>query len=147
VRPDELELEVTETALMSDGDAALRIIAGLRALGLKIVVDDFGTGYSSLAYLKRLRPRTIKIDRSFLHDLPDDEEDRVVVLAILGLAQALGIEVVAEGVETDAQREFLRGARCDVLQGYLISRPVDAMAFEAWVRQRSPVRWAVQRTL
>jgi EAL domain-containing protein (putative c-di-GMP-specific phosphodiesterase class I) len=146
VRPDELELEVTETVLMSDGDAALRVIAGLRALGLRIAVDDFGTGYSSLAYLKRLRPRTIKIDRSFLRDLPDDEEDRVVVLAILGLAQALGIEVVAEGVETEAQREFLRGARCDVLQGYLISRPVDATVLAAWLRERPPVHLPDQRS-
>ena len=136
VRPHELEIEITESVLMSDGSGALRIVAGLQSLGLRLAIDDFGTGYSSLAYLKRLRPHTIKIDRSFLVDLPDDEDDRVVVLAILGLAQALGIEVVAEGVETAGQSDFLRAAGCDVLQGYLIGRPCEPGAIEVWARDR-----------
>ncbi|MGY0194419.1 putative bifunctional diguanylate cyclase/phosphodiesterase [Leptothrix sp. BB-4] len=135
VRPDEFEIEITETVLMTEA-AALRIVADLQALGINIAVDDFGTGYSSLAYLKRLRPRTIKIDRSFLADLPDDEEDRVVVEAIVGIAQALGIEVVAEGVETEAQLDYLRGAGCDILQGYLIARPADAQQYALWLAAR-----------
>jgi diguanylate cyclase len=93
-------------------------------------VDDFGTGYSSLAYLKHLRPSKIKIDRSFVRDLPGDEDDRVLVRAIVQLATALGIRVVAEGVETALQREFLERIGCGVLQGYLIGRPMPAEAFE-----------------
>ncbi len=137
VRPDEFEIEITETVLMTEA-AALRIVADLQALGINIAVDDFGTGYSSLAYLKRLHPRTIKIDRSFLTDLPDDEDDRVVVEAIVGMAQALRIEVVAEGVETEAQRDYLRGAGCHILQGYLIARPADAQQYTRWMAGRPP---------
>ncbi|RZS58129.1 putative bifunctional diguanylate cyclase/phosphodiesterase [Sphaerotilus mobilis] len=137
VRPDEFEIEITETVLMTEA-AALRIVADLQALGISIAVDDFGTGYSSLAYLKRLRPRTIKIDRGFLKDLPEDEEDRVVVEAIVGIAQALGIEVVAEGVETEAQRDYLCGAGCHILQGYLIARPADAQQYAQWLAARPP---------
>ena len=137
VRPDEFEIEITETVLMTEA-AALRIVADLQGLGISIAVDDFGTGYSSLAYLKRLRPRTIKIDRSFLKDLPEDEDDRVIVEAIVGIALALGIEVVAEGVETEAQRAYLGDAGCHILQGYLIARPSDAQHYAQWLAARPP---------
>ena len=135
VRPHELEIELTESVLMTDTDSTKRIVEGLHELGLPLAVDDFGTGYSSLAYLKHLRPSKIKIDRSFVRDLPDDEDDRVLVQAIVQLASALGIRVVAEGVETEEQREFLHRIGCGVLQGYLISRPQPAQGFERFTRR------------
>ncbi|WP_284615509.1 putative bifunctional diguanylate cyclase/phosphodiesterase [Aquabacterium humicola] len=134
VQPAELEIELTESVLMTDTDTTQRIVERLHALGLRLVVDDFGTGYSSLAYLKRLRPSKIKIDRSFVRDLPADEDDRVLVRAIVQLARALGIVVVAEGVETEPQREFLCGIGCNVLQGFLLARPQPAPQFEQIVR-------------
>ena len=134
VAPHELEIELTESVLMTDTETTQRIVERLHGLGLRLVVDDFGTGYSSLSYLKHLRPSKIKIDRSFIRDLPADDEDRILVRAIVQLARTLGIAVVAEGVETEAQREFLCGIGCDVLQGYLISRPQPAADFAAFVR-------------
>ncbi len=135
VQPHELEIELTESVLMTDTGTSQRIVDRLHALGLRLAVDDFGTGYSSLAYLKRLRPAKIKIDRAFVRDLPHDSDDRVLVQAIVQLAKALGIVVVAEGVETTAQRDFLQGCGCDVLQGYLISRPQPAAAIGQFLLQ------------
>jgi len=129
VLPHELEIEITESVLMTDTETTQRIVDDLHQLGLRLAVDDFGTGYSSLAYLKRLRPSKIKIDRSFVRQLPEDENDRVLVQAVIQLAVALGIRVVAEGVETEAQRAFLRDSGCNVLQGYLIARPQPAEQF------------------
>ncbi len=143
VQPHELEIELTETVLMTDTDTSQVIVDRLHALGLPLAVDDFGTGYSSLAYLKRLHPAKIKIDRSFVRDLPDDSDDRVLVQAIVQLAAAMGIQVIAEGVETQAQRSFLHGIGCGLLQGYLISRPQEADGFERFVRQRAFERNAV----
>jgi diguanylate cyclase (GGDEF)-like protein len=134
VAPHELEIELTESVLMTDTDTTQRIVERLHGLGLRLVVDDFGTGYSSLSYLKHLRPSKIKIDRSFVRDLPVDDDDRVLVRAIVQLARTLGIAVVAEGVETEAQREFLCGIGCNVLQGFLISRPQAAADFARFVR-------------
>jgi EAL domain-containing protein (putative c-di-GMP-specific phosphodiesterase class I) len=139
VAPHGLEIELTESVLMTDTDTTQRIVERLHGLGLRLVVDDFGTGYSSLSYLKHLRPSKIKIDRSFVRDLPTDDDDRVLVRAIVQLARTLGIAVVAEGVETEAQREFLCGIGCNVLQGYLISRPQPAADFAAFVRSRATV--------
>ncbi len=134
VRPGELEIELTESVLMTDIQTTQLIIERLHALGLPLSVDDFGTGYSSLSYLKHLRPAKLKIDRSFVKDLPGEEGDQVLVRAIVQLAHSLGIKVVAEGVETEAQQAFLRDIGCEILQGYLISRPQDAEAFEAFAR-------------
>jgi diguanylate cyclase (GGDEF)-like protein len=134
VRPEELELEITESVLMTDTDTTQRIVDHLQELGIGLAIDDFGTGYSSLAYLKRLWPGKLKIDRSFMRDLPGDADDRVLVLAIIRLAHALGVGVVAEGVETTEQRAFLRESGCDVLQGYLISRPQPAALFAEFAR-------------
>lgn len=139
VQPHELEIELTESVLMTDTQTTQRIVERLHGLGLPLAVDDFGTGYSSLAYLKHLRPSKIKIDRSFITDLPGDEDDRVLVQAIVQLARALGIRVVAEGVETEAQREFLHRIGCGTLQGYLISRPQPAEGFERFVRHNAEV--------
>ncbi len=132
VQPHELEIELTESVLMTDTDTTRLIVERLHDLGLPLAVDDFGTGYSSLAYLKHLRPSKIKIDRSFVRDLPGDDDDRVLVQAIVQLATALGIRVVAEGVETAAQSDFLQGIGCGLLQGYFIGRPTPAPAFEAF---------------
>ncbi len=139
VQPHELEIELTEGVLMTDTQTTQRIVERLHGLGLPLAVDDFGTGYSSLAYLKRLRPSKIKIDRSFITDLPGDEDDRVLVQAIVQLASALGIRVVAEGVETLAQRDYLHRIGCATLQGYLISRPQAAEGFERFVAQNADV--------
>ena len=140
VLPHELEIELTESVLMTDTQTTQRIVERLHGLGLPLAVDDFGTGYSSLAYLKHLRPSKIKIDRSFVTDLPGDEDDRVLVQAIVQLAQALGIRVVAEGVETEAQRSYLHRIGCGTLQGYLISRPQPADGFERFARQNAEAR-------
>ena len=138
VQPHELEIEIIESVLMTDTDTTQRIVEKLHALGLRLAVDDFGTGYSSLAYLKRLRPSKIKIDRSFVQGLPDDDNDRVLVRAVVQLAGAMGIRVVAEGVETEAQRQFLHDSGCQVLQGYLLGRPMPAQAFAAHTPHARP---------
>ena len=140
VQPHELEIELTESVLMTDTQTTQRIIERLHNLGLPLAVDDFGTGYSSLAYLKRLRPSKIKIDRSFVTDLPGDDDDRVLVQVIVQLAKALGIRVVAEGVETEAQRDYLHRIGCGTLQGYLISRPQPAEGFERFARLNAQAR-------
>jgi len=126
IQPGELELELTESTLMSDTEAAQATVASLRELGVALAIDDFGTGYSSLSYIKRLRPDKLKIDRSFVKDLPADADDRALTEAIISIAQALSITVVAEGVETPEQRDYLLGQGCALQQGYLHGRPMPA---------------------
>jgi diguanylate cyclase (GGDEF)-like protein len=121
-----LELEITETVLMDQSEAGTRALQALRELGVKLVLDDFGTGYSSLAYLKHLPLDTIKIDRSFVNGLDDDDANLPIVEAVIALAHGLGIEVVAEGIETVAQLDRLRLLGCDRGQGYLYARPMPA---------------------
>jgi EAL domain-containing protein (putative c-di-GMP-specific phosphodiesterase class I) len=123
---DRIVLEVTENALMSDVAGAERGLIALRALGVQFAVDDFGTGYSSLAYLRHFPVTALKIDRGFVADL---ERDATIVRSVLSLAAALGLEVVAEGVESPRQREILRGLGCDHAQGYLVARPLPAADF------------------
>ncbi len=146
VQPHELELELTESVLMTDTDSTRRIVERLQALGLRMAVDDFGTGYSSLAYLKRLRPSRIKIDRAFVRDLPDDADDRVLVPAIVQLAHSLGISVVAEGVETEAQQLFLQRCGCDLLQGFRISQALPAEAYAQQMRRSVVLRPSAGKT-
>ena len=125
-----LELELTESILVHDADEALRRLSGLAALGVKLSIDDFGTGYSSLAYLKRFPIHKLKIDRSFVQGLPNDQCDAGIVRAILQMASALGMSVIAEGVETEGQRAFLQDAGCDSFQGFLFAPALDALSFE-----------------
>jgi diguanylate cyclase (GGDEF)-like protein len=122
--PTDLELEVTESSLMDNLATAATVLGDLERLGLRIAVDDFGTGYSSLSYLKTFPIHCLKIDRSFIRDIPDDEDDAAIVRTIIALAENLDLTVVAEGVETDAQLAYLRANRCDQAQGYLFSRPL-----------------------
>jgi len=131
LEPSALELEITETAVMDRSEAGMRALADLRALGVRLVLDDFGTGYSSLSYLRRLPLDTIKIDRSFVAGLDDDNSNLPIVEAVIALAHALGMEVVAEGIETVAQLTRLRGLACDRGQGYYYARPQPPEALAA----------------
>lgn len=133
-----LELELTETMLMRDVDRATDILSRLRALGVKLSIDDFGTGYSSLAYLKRFEVDVLKIDRSFVHDIRTDGADGKIAAAVIALAHSLGQQVVAEGVETEYQRDYLTRHHCDVLQGYLFGRPMPGEEFVARLAAAQP---------
>jgi diguanylate cyclase (GGDEF)-like protein len=137
INPQWLELEITETALMQSLPDLAERLGEIQRMGVRLSLDDFGTGYSSLGYLKRLPLRSIKIDRSFVRDLPGDKEDEAIVRATLSMAHALGLEVVAEGVEIAPQRAFLQAEGCDHLQGWLIARPMDAATFEHWWRRHT----------
>jgi len=130
-----LELEVTESSLMRDLGGASRLLDQLKHLGLRIALDDFGTGYSSLTYLKRFPVNVLKIDRAFIKDLPDDANDAALTGAIIAMGQSLGLDLVAEGVETEAQAAFLLQRGCHLVQGYLYSRPLPVEAFELVLRQ------------
>jgi diguanylate cyclase (GGDEF)-like protein/PAS domain S-box-containing protein len=123
-----LELEITESTAMQQTDVTLGTLKKLKDLGVSIAIDDFGTGYSSLAYLKRFPVDKLKIDRSFVADVTKMKEQRAIVEAIVALAHALGLKVIAEGVENEAQRKFLRGCGCEYLQGYASGKPADADA-------------------
>ncbi len=131
VPPRLLELELTESILVHDAEDALGRLHALERLGVQTSIDDFGTGYSSLSYLKRFPIGKLKIDRSFVMGLPDDESDAAIVCAILQMAHALGKKVIAEGVETEAQRQFLQDAGCDEFQGFLVAPALDTLSFEA----------------
>jgi diguanylate cyclase (GGDEF)-like protein/PAS domain S-box-containing protein len=124
--PHLLELEITETTAMQHTDVTLGTLKKLKELGVSMAMDDFGTGYSSFSYLKRFPVDTLKIDRSFVCELDRDGDHRAIVAAIIALAHVLGLKVVAEGVETEQQKQFLRGFGCDRIQGYLTGRPQDA---------------------
>ncbi len=130
-----LQFEITESMLMNDPDAAVRTLLGLRKAGVTLSVDDFGTGYSSLAYLKRFPLDELKIDRAFISDIVTEPDDAAITLAIISLAHSLGLKVVAEGVETEAQLNLLALHSCDEMQGYYFSRPVAATELEAMVRE------------
>ncbi|HUL65296.1 MAG TPA: EAL domain-containing protein [Burkholderiaceae bacterium] len=131
-----LEIEVTESILLADPELAVRIAQQLSEMGILLSLDDFGTGYSSMGYLKRLPLAALKIDRSFVRDLESDPEDEAIVSAIIALARSLKLRVVAEGVESTAQLEILKGMRCDEYQGFLSSRPLDPAEFAELLAQR-----------
>lgn len=124
--PEMLELEITESMLMDSKDASVSKLEELKRAGFMLSVDDFGTGYSSMSYLKRFPIHALKIDRSFIQDLPGNLDDAAITKAIVSMAQSLGLSVVAEGVETTEQMEFLRENGCEVSQGFFFGRAVPA---------------------
>jgi EAL domain-containing protein (putative c-di-GMP-specific phosphodiesterase class I) len=131
--PRLLELELTENILMHDIDQVIVQLQQLSDLGVAISIDDFGTGFSSLSYVKRLPVDRLKIDQSFIRNVVSDPSDRAIVAAIVNLAHSLRMEVVAEGVETVEQLEYVRGAGCDAVQGYYCGRPMAAAQFEDFI--------------
>ncbi len=133
--PSCLDLEITETAVMENPEASIAKLEGLKALGLRISIDDFGIEYSSLSQLKRLPIHTLKIDRSFIQNIPDDADDIAITTAIIAIAQNLNLELIAEGVETAEQIQFLRSNGCEIAQGYYFSRPVPAQEALEVLRQ------------
>ena len=124
IAPRHIELEITEVTIMDDIDAAAATLRILHKAGMKISIDDFGTGYSSLNHLKRFPISSVKIDRSFIRDITTDSDDAGIIKAIIAMAHGMGLRVVAEGVETEAQLAFLRNLHCDEFQGFLFSPPV-----------------------
>ncbi|HSW25855.1 MAG TPA: EAL domain-containing protein, partial [Burkholderiaceae bacterium] len=134
LKPDLLELEVTESSVMHNVERALEVLCALKDMGLRLAIDDFGTGYSSLAQLKRFPIDTLKVDRSFIRELPADSEDKAIAEAIIAMGRTLSLTVVAEGVETREQQEFLRERLCDQMQGFFFSKPVAAADFAELLR-------------
>jgi diguanylate cyclase (GGDEF)-like protein/PAS domain S-box-containing protein len=130
IAPDLLELELTESSLMSNAEETIAVLRNLKALGIQISIDDFGTGYSSLAYLKRFPIDKLKIDIAFVREVTSNPDDAAIVLAIISMAHSMKLDVIAEGVENDAQLAYLRRHGCDEMQGYYFSRPVPQEEFE-----------------
>jgi EAL domain-containing protein (putative c-di-GMP-specific phosphodiesterase class I) len=135
--PQRLKLEITESLLLENAEDIIRKMMALKARGVGFSLDDFGTGYSSLSYLKRLPLDELKIDQSFVRDLLTDPNDAAIARTILALGQSLGLGAIAEGVETQGQRDFLAGLGCHRYQGYFFSRPVPIASFEAYCRART----------
>ena len=119
-----LELEITERSAMRRGEESVAMLHELDQLGVRLAIDDFGSGYSNLGYLKKLPVSTLKIDRTFVRDLPDDNEDAAITRAIIALGHSLNLSVLAEGVENQAQKDFLVRLGCDMMQGYMLARPL-----------------------
>lgn len=142
--PHNLELELTESALMQNTDAATGILEDLRDMGIKLSLDDFGTGYSSLSYLKRFPIHAVKLDQSFVKDITTSTDDAAIAGAVIAMAHSMKLQVIAEGVETLEQLEFLRSLGCDEMQGYFVSRPVPANECEEVLRQNNWPRLATR---
>jgi EAL domain-containing protein (putative c-di-GMP-specific phosphodiesterase class I) len=139
LEPQCIELELTESILIQDAQEALQRLQGLSELGVKLAIDDFGTGYSSLAYLKRFPIGRLKIDRSFVKGLPGDESDAGIVRAIANMARALRLELIAEGVETEAQLQFMKQLGCQQFQGFIKSPALDVVSFESMMDAGRPL--------
>lgn len=132
--PHFLELEITESKIMKNPEAAINTLHKIKELGISIAIDDFGTGYSSLSYLKRLPIDKLKIDKSFINDLDDGSEDAAIVKAIIALAGSLNLDLIAEGVETRKQKEFLLKEGCHKIQGYFYSKPLELEEFKTFLK-------------
>ena len=133
-KPEWIELEITESQVMTNPEEAIKLLQAIKELGIELAIDDFGTGYSSLAYLKKLPIDKLKIDQEFVRGLPNDEEDSGITKAVIALAQSLNLKVIAEGVETKEQKDFLVANGCENIQGYYYSKPVPAHEFEVILR-------------
>jgi len=144
LKPGALMLEVTERVMLGDDERTRVDLRALNEMGVRLSVDDFGTGYSSLGYLKRLPVSELKLDKSFVSDLEREASDRALADAVIGIGQALGLEVVAEGVETPGQREFLARAGCRIAQGFLWTRALPADELVAWL-ERERGGWSSRR--
>lgn len=125
-----LELEITESIMMRNVDKTISTIQHFSDMNIDVSIDDFGTGYSSLSYLKKFSLKSLKIDKSFVLDIPQDKDDMMITAAIISMAKSLNLKVIAEGVETERQIDFLKARDCDVMQGYYFSKPVPASEFE-----------------
>ena len=135
-----LELELTESLLMEDTEANRAMLSNFARIGVRLAIDDFGTGHSSLSYLRRFKVDTLKIDRSFVGEIPHDAEDCAIATAIIALGRSMQIKLVAEGVETQAQADFLRGLGCEEMQGYLVARPMPMPQLREWFKQYEEAR-------
>ena len=142
LKGSDLELEITESVAMENPERAIGQLQALRDLGIQLAIDDFGTGYSSLAYLKRLPIQVLKLDRTFVRDIETDPSDAEISAATLALAHNLGLKVIAEGVETEAQRDYLIQHQCDFMQGFLFSKPLPAEDALKFIRESCPAKAA-----
>jgi len=136
MKPELLELELTESMVIQNTERAGRVLAELKKMGVRLAIDDFGVGYSSLTHLKRFPIDTLKVDRSFIRDLPQDPEDRAITEAIIAMGKSLNLTVVAEGVETLEQQTFLQDHACDEMQGFFFSKPIPGDEFAELLRER-----------
>ncbi|WP_404872771.1 putative bifunctional diguanylate cyclase/phosphodiesterase [Ideonella sp. A 288] len=136
INPRRLEIELTESLLMEDNETNRGMLENLSRMGVRLAIDDFGTGHSSLSYIKRFNIDTLKIDRSFVQSLPENNEDVAIATAVIALGRSMRMNVVAEGVETQAQADLLRQLGCDEMQGYLLGRPMAAPDLVAWLQAR-----------
>jgi len=130
-KPEWLELEVTESQIMGNPEESIKMLNKISEIGVEWAVDDFGTGYSSLSYLKKLPINKLKIDQSFVRDLPDDEEDAAITKAVIALAKSLNLKVIAEGVETKEQKDFIVENGCENIQGYFYAKPMPSDELES----------------
>jgi EAL domain-containing protein (putative c-di-GMP-specific phosphodiesterase class I) len=131
-----LELEITESVIMHGAEAAIATVRRLKAMGVKLSIDDFGTGYSSLSYLKQFPIDRLKLDQSFVRGLPSNADDMAISSAVLGMAKAMNLKVIAEGVENKEQMDFLFSRHCDEVQGYYFTKPLPAEEFATFLAQR-----------
>ncbi len=136
--PRDLDFEITETIAMHNAEESVGVMRQLKSMGAGVLLDDFGTGYSSLSYLKRFPIDVLKIDKSFVRDIPEDANDLAIVSAIIAMAHALGLKVIAEGVETEAQWHFLRDCGAQHAQGYFFGRPLPPSEFEGLLAREAP---------
>jgi EAL domain-containing protein (putative c-di-GMP-specific phosphodiesterase class I) len=136
IDPSQLELEITESTIMQDDDLTTGTLNELQQMGVGLALDDFGTGYSSMSHLRRFAVSRVKIDRSFVKEIPANQDDGAITAAIIAMARSLRIAVVAEGVESDEQLEFLRECGCDEIQGFLYSAPIAAEEFSRFLERK-----------